>query len=406
MGWWYTAYCRLYQGIFRIVSPLLPWREPELYEGPASIQQLPELLEARRIRRVLLVTDKGIVQAGIVQKIIGILEEAEILPIIFDETVPNPTIENIETALRRYITEGCQALIALGGGSVIDCAKGVGARLARPNKQIPQLRGLLKIRKKLPFFVAIPTTAGTGSEATIAAVITNAETHEKFTILDHSLIPHGAILDPLLTLGLPPSITATTGVDALTHAVEAFIGHSNTRETEAAAIEATRLIHEHLLKVYRNGQDVEGRERLLRASYLAGKAFTRAYVGYVHAIAHTLGGMYGVAHGLANAVILPYVLEYFGKAAENRLALLAQKAGIVAPSLPPDEGARQFIQYIRKLNKEMNIPEHLPQIQEEHIPLLVQRALAEANPLYPVPRIFNADDMTYLYRVIQGTVTP
>lgn len=398
----YTFYCRVYQGIFRLASPLLPWREPQLLEGSGSLRQLPALLRQESIGKVLIVTDQGISRLGLLDGLLDGLRKEGIGYFIFDGTVPNPTVDNIETALGHYHREKCQAILAFGGGSPMDCAKAVGARVARPRKSIARMKGVLKVLHRLPPLIAIPTTAGTGSEATLAAVVSNPATHEKYPVNDHALIPHYAVLDPDLTLGLPGHITATTGMDALTHAVEAFIGRSNTRETEADAIQATRLIMENLLKVYQNPSDLAGRGRLLRAAYLAGKAFTRAYIGYVHAIAHTLGGFYGIPHGLANAVILPLVLEYYGSAAEKRLARLARESGAVEPGLDDSAAAESFISLIRTMNQRLGIPSTLEGIQDPDIPLMVERALAEANPLYPVPLVLGATDLTRLFEIIRG----
>lgn len=397
-----SLYCRVYQGVFKLVSPLLPWREPELLEGPGSVLMLPELLERKGIGHLLVVTDGGIAKLGLMEGLLKALTIKGIEYHVFDETVANPTIGNIEKAAALYREKACQAILAFGGGSSMDCAKGVGARIARPNKPIPRMKGVLKVLRRLPPLIAVPTTAGTGSEATLAAVISNPETHEKYPINDHVLIPHYAVLDPELTLGLPPQITSTTGMDALTHAVEAFIGRSNTRETEAEAIEATRLILENLTRVYANGKDVAGRGLLLKAAFLAGKAFTRAYVGYVHAMAHTLGGMYGVPHGLANSVILPYVLEYFGESAQGRLAILARKSGLAEAAMGDAEASRAFIARIKAMNREMAIPDFIQGIKEEDIPLMVGRALSEANPLYPVPRVLGRKDLTELFFIVSG----
>ncbi|MDD3998299.1 MAG: iron-containing alcohol dehydrogenase, partial [Sphaerochaetaceae bacterium] len=281
-------------------------------------------------------------------------------------------------------------------------AKGVGARVARPRKSLASMKGVLKVLHRLPLLTAIPTTAGTGSEATLAAVISNPETHEKYPINDHSLIPHLAVLDPELTRKLPKQMTATTGMDALTHAVEAYIGRSNTKETERDAIEATRIIMQDLVAVYADGDDVARRGNMLKAAYLAGKAFTRAYVGYVHAIAHTLGGFYGIPHGLANSVILPHVLDYFGASAEKRLADLARKSKAVDETLDDASAAKTFIARIRAMNKSMAIPETLAGIKSEDVPLMVERALSEANPLYPVPRILNKQELTEVFVLISN----
>lgn len=283
----------------------------------------------------------------------------------------------------------------------MDCAKGVGARVARPKKSIPQMKGVLKVLKKLPPLFAIPTTAGTGSETTIAAVITNSKTHEKYAINDTALIPHYAVLDPLLTIKLPPHITSTTGIDALTHAVEAYIGRSNTKQTKQQGREAVKLIFDNIYEAYSNGTNITARANMQRASYLAGMAFTRAYVGYVHAIAHTLGGFYSLPHGLANAIILPYILEYFGSSAHKPLAELADLVEISAPADTNEQKAVKFIEAIKQLNESMNIPRKVKGIVESDIPLMAKRALAEGNPLYPVPKIMSMEDMLQMYQLIK-----
>ena len=311
---------RIYQLVMRITGRIVVWKNATLIEGENSVSKIPQLLKDHVCSRVILVTDKTITSLGLTKPLLQGLSASGINCAVFDDTIPNPTIDNIEDALKIYHSKRCQAIIAFGGGSSMDCAKGVAARVARPHRSIPQLRGLLKVLKPVPLVIAVPTTAGTGSETTVAAVISNPQTHEKYSVSDPFLVPKYAILDPLLTVGLPPNITSTTGIDALTHAVEAYIGKSNTNETRWTAREAVKLIFENLLKAYKNGQDIDARRNMLKASYYAGIAFTKAYVGYVHAIAHTLGGYYRIPHGLANAVILPYVLDYYGSSAVSRKA--------------------------------------------------------------------------------------
>ncbi|TWE01699.1 alcohol dehydrogenase class IV [Neobacillus bataviensis] len=329
------------------------------------------------------------------------LRSENISYVIYDKTVPNPTIENIEEALQMYSDNNCQGIVAFGGGSPMDCAKGVGARVAKPKKTVPQMKGVLKIIKKLPPLFAIPTTAGTGSEATLAAVVSNSKTHEKYAIMDTSLIPHFAVLDPLLTVKLPPHITASTGIDALTHAVEAYIGRSNTKNTAQYSIDAVKLIFDNLDEAYANGANLAARSNMQKAAYLAGMAFTRAYVGYVHAIAHTLGGFYSVPHGLANAIILPYVLEYYGDSVQMQLAELADVIGNADPEKSIAQNAEKLIVAIKNLNERLDIPKKVSGIIESDIPVMVERALAEANPLYPVPRILYKDDLFQLFQLIR-----
>ncbi len=396
-----TFFYRIYQFVLRIASYLVHWPIPTVLEGENSVLKIPEILTHKGISRVLLVTDKTITNLGLTTPLLQALATSGIETAVYDDTVPNPTIDNIEKALELYRTSQASAIIAFGGGSAMDCAKGVGARASNPNKFIAQMRGLLKVAKPLPLLIAIPTTAGTGSETTIAAVISNPETHEKYAINDQKLVPAYAVLDPQLTVGLPPHITSTTGLDALTHAVEAYIGRSNTAETRKAAREAVKLIFENLYTAYSNGKDIEARANMLKASFHAGVAFTRAYVGYVHAIAHTLGGYYSVPHGLANAVILPVVLDHYGHVIDKPLAELADLIGITQPGESQSVKAGKFIEKIKELEASMNIPTKIEGIKESDLPGMIHNALREANPLYPVPQEFSADDFKTLYDTIR-----
>ena len=396
MNIFFKAYCRAYQKVFYCASFLMNFHEPEMLEGLDSI---PVTLKKQGIESIIIVTDDVLHnKLKMIEGLKASLEEAGIKYVVYDKTVPNPTIDNIEEAVVMYNENDCKALVAFGGGSSMDCAKGVACRIARPNKTIPQMKGVLKVRKKLPPIFAVPTTSGTGSEATVAAVISNSETHEKYPINDPVIIPKYAVLDPTLTLGLPKHITSTTGMDALTHAVEAYIGSSNTAKTKDMAVRATKLIFENLKKAYDDGSDYKARRNMQFASFFAGVAFTRAYVGNVHAIAHTLGGMYGVPHGLANAVILPHILDYYGSSDYKKLAELASAVGITGAD---DEAkAKKFIQEIKDMNAYMDIPTGIKGIKEEDIPTMVKRAFAEANPLYPVPKIMSKEDMTAMYHEI------
>ena len=396
-----VLFYRVYQAIMRLVTGLVKWKDAKVIEGENSILKIPALLVEEGYNKVLLVTDKGITALGLTAPLLSGLEKAGITCQVYDDTVANPTIDNIEEALKMYKENGCQAIVAFGGGSPMDCAKGVGARVARPNMTIPQMRGLLKVMKKIPLLIAVPTTAGTGSETTIAAVISNPLTHEKYAVNDFHLVPKYAVLDPLITVGLPPHITATTGMDALTHAVEAYVGRSNTEETRQAARKAVKLIHENLYTAYVDGGNLTARSNMLTAAFYAGIAFTKAYVGYVHAIAHTLGGYYRIPHGLANAVILPYVLDYYGETAHQPLAELADLIGISVESDSTAVKAGKFIAWIREMNASMNIPTKLGGIQAADLPGMIHNALKEANPLYPVPKILFADDLGGLYALIQ-----
>ena len=374
----------------------LDWSEPQLLEGKGSVLKLPEFIKSKGINKVLVVTDKGLMSLNLLDPMFEKLKEAGVEYVVYDGVQPNPTIPNIEAAREMYLKNGCEGFIAFGGGSSMDCAKVAAARVVKPNQTVRQMRGYLKVLKKLPPFFAVPTTAGTGSETTVAAVVTDPETHEKNAVNDICLRPKFAVLDPELTVGLPPHITSTTGMDALTHAVEAYIGRSNTKQTREQAEKATKLIFDNIEEAYNNGKDYEARANMLKGSYWAGCAFTRAYVGYVHAIAHNLGGLYGTPHGLANAVILPYVLEWYGDCIYPQLAKLADIVGITGSS--EAEKAQAFIAAIKKFNADMNIPSTFDFIKEEDLPTLIGRALKEGNPGYPVPRIMDYNDMESVIR--------
>lgn len=284
----------------------------------------------------------------------------------------------------------------------MDCAKVTGARIAKPKQPVSKMRGLLKIHKKLPTFFAVPTTAGTGSETTLAAVITDDKTHHKYPINDFYLIPNYAVLDEKVTQGLPKNITATTGMDALTHAVEAYIGGSTTKHTRVMAEEAVQLIKKYLKRAYDNGQDVEARANMLRAAYCAGVAFTQSYVGYVHGIAHSLGGQYGVPHGLANAVILPYFLEEYGESCHERLGKLAKICKIADNNDSDSTASEKFIHWIKEMNESMNIPKHIDGIKEKDIAVMAMHADKESNPLYPVPKLMDVEELKKMYYVVAG----
>ena len=391
------VFCRVFQAGMRIALPFLPYREPELIRGVGGV---PAVLRAHDIDCVMLVTDAGVHGLGLTAHLEELLKAAHIRCVVYDGTVANPTVANVEQARMLYLENGCQGLIAFGGGSSMDCAKALGARIVRPNKPLARMEGLLQVLRRLPLLIAVPTTAGTGSETTLAAVITDEKIHHKYPINDFALIPHYAVLDPDVTLGLPPHLTATTGMDALTHAVEAYIGRSTTKGTRAAAIEAVQLIFANLPEAYFNGHDRDARANMLRAAYLAGTAFTKSYVGYVHAVAHSLGGRYGIAHGLANSVLLPVVLKAYGPAAWKKLAELARAVG-VSSAARDEEAAKAFIEAIEAMNAAMDIPETLPGILTEDIPQLARYADHEANPLYPVPVLWGPEELQKMYELVQ-----
>jgi alcohol dehydrogenase class IV len=391
------AYCRTFQTVFKLALPFLPYRKPKII---GSVKNIPELLIKQKCDSVLIVTDAGIRSLGLTGRLELALTDNGISYIIYDKTVANPTTANVDEALGLYKANGCKAIIGFGGGSSMDCAKAIGARIAKPNQSLEKMKGILKVHKKLPLLIAIPTTAGTGSETTLAAVITDSVTRHKYAINDFPLIPRYAILDPKVTTSLPPFITATTGMDALTHAVEAYIGNSTTYGTRKDAKMAVKLIFENLDTAYTDGNNIEARRNMLRASYYAGCAFTKSYVGYVHAVAHSLGGEYNVPHGLANAVLLPFVLEAYGSCIDAKLKALAVEAGVADKDTPEHEAAEAFIDAIKDMKKRFGIGDTIPEIKKEDIPKLARYADQEANPLYPVPVLMDAKELEHFYYML------
>lgn len=390
-------YCRTFQNAFKLALPFLPYRKPEIV---GSVKKLPEIIKKRKCDNVLIITDSGIMRLGLTGRLEKALSDNGITYSIYDKTVANPTTVNVSEALDIYVSNACNAIIGFGGGSSMDCAKAVGARVAKPKQSLEKMKGILKVHKKLPLLIAIPTTAGTGSETTLAAVITDAETRHKYTINDFPLIPRYAVLDPKVTLSLPPFITATTGMDALTHAVEAYIGNSTTHGTRKDALLAVKLIFENLDTAYNDGSNIEARRNMLKASFYAGCAFTKSYVGYVHAVAHSLGGEYNVPHGLANAILLPFVLETYGDTIHKKLYKLAVEAGIAEKGTPYDEAAEKFINAIKEMKKRFEIGDTVKEIREEDIKKLSNYASKEANPLYPVPVLMNAKELEQFYYML------
>lgn len=388
-------YCRTYQSVLKLSIPFLPYREPEIIED--NTKGIPSVLKKNKCIHPLIVTDAGIRRNGISDLLERVLVNATIEYSIYDRVVANPTTDSIEEAYSLYKDEHCDCLIGIGGGSSMDSAKAVGIRVAKPSKELSSMRGILKVHKNLPLIIAIPTTAGTGSETTLAAVIVDSRTRHKYAINDFPLIPRYAVLDPELTRTLPAFLTATTGLDALTHAIEAYIGRSTYKRTRIQAKIAVRLIFWNLEKAYNDGNDMKARAMMLKASYLAGCAFTKSYVGYVHAVAHSLGGEYNTPHGLANAVLLPHLLEAYGQSIHGKLKKLAVSVGFADEFTSEDVAARAFINEIRSLEQRLAIPTRLDGIKEEDIPRLAAIADKEANPLYPVPVEMDAKELEQFY---------
>ena len=389
------VWCRIFQGGMKIGNYFLGYRTPEYIEGAGSVKKLAKILKEQGLNDILTVTDNGLIGLGLPDKMFEEFKREGIRYTVFSDIEKNPSSNDIKNGTKIYLDNKCTAIVAFGGGAPMDTAKAIGACIARPGKTITKMQGVLKVGRKIPPLFAVPTTAGTGSETTLAAVITDSETHHKASVNDPHLIPKFAVLDPELTVGLPPFVTATTGMDALCHAVESYTNHTyNTKLEDRLAIDAVKLIHESLLTAYRDGSNLEARQKMQKAAFFAGRSFTRGCVGYVHAVGHTLGGLYGVAHGLAMSVILPHVLRQFGPAVTKRLAVLADACGMSGNT--PEEKAEAFISWIEQLKKDMDIPVGIDVIRDEDIEKIIDWADAEANPLYPVPVIWQRDDFRKL----------
>ena len=381
-------YCRIYQAVFKIGMYLIPWGMPETLEGPGSVKKLPELIKEKGYSKMLVVTDKVLMDLGLPKGMLEAMDEGGIEYVIYDGVQPNPTDRNVNEGLKLFKENGCQAMVAFGGGSPMDCCKGIGAMAVKKGKTVEQLQGLFKVLHRIPTIFAVPTTAGTGSETTVAAVITNEKTHHKASMNDTSLMPKYAVLDPELTVGLPPKVTSTTGMDALCHAVEAYTNNTyNSKLEKKLSEDAVKLIYDNLYEAYTDGSNIKARQNMQKAAFYAGRAFTRGCVGYVHAIGHTLGGLYGTPHGLAMSVILPHVMRQFGSAAHERLARLAEVCGMTGAN--DAEKAEKFISWIEEMKAKMDIPAGLDVIKDEDVPQIIEWAMKEANPLYPVPVVWD-----------------
>ncbi|TNC82264.1 MAG: alcohol dehydrogenase [Oleiphilus sp.] len=377
-----------YKGLakaLKVAAAVIPMPKPTLFTGADSSLELCDAISQLGIKKVLLVSDEVLVNIGLLKDITARLEKNGTAYTIFDGILPDPSYDQVEAGLEALKDNHCEAILAVGGGSPIDASKAIAAR-ATNDKPLKKMAGLFKLRKApLPFF-AIPTTAGTGSEVTIVSVVSDPVTHQKTPIIDPKLVPMMAALDGKLMLGLPPAVTAATGMDALTHAIESYISTNATSETEAYSLAATKLILENLETAVHDGKNLEARQNMAMASYYAGLAFTKASVGYVHAIAHNFGALYKTPHGLANSIVLPHVLDYSKSEIVDRLATLAEAGGLKTGRESKRQLANKFIARIRAMLKDFEIPDHLDVLQSDDIPKIARLALEEAHMNYPVPK--------------------
>ena len=380
-----------------VVTGLLPIPQPMLLVGAGASKRLAQALAGFGHRRILVVTDATVVRLGLLKGFTRALERAGAEFAVFDAITADAPIPVVEKAIAFFQRRGCDAVVGFGGGSPMDAAKVIAYAVANrkpPRKLVGYFKGL---SAPVPLY-AVPTTAGTGSEVTVAAVISDPDAGQKLVVADTRLVPAMAALDPHLMTGLPPGVTAATGMDALTHAIEAFLGQWATEATDRMALAAVGLVHENLRVACRDGKNLEARERMSLAATYAGLAFTRANVGYVHAIAHQLGGRYHVPHGLANAILLPHVLRFLAPAVTKRLALLAAAARVGTAKDRPAQRARKFLDSVEKLNRDIGIPGAVAPLKEKDIPALAKAACWEADTSYPVPKYLSPDEVERILR--------
>ena len=388
-------YCRIFQTCFRIALPFLPYQEPELIDG---FKNVPAVLKKHHISHILLVTDPGVYKLGLTKPLEKQLSKSQISCTIYKDTVANPTSANVEDAKDLYLDHECQALLAFGGGSSMDCAKAVGARLARPHKSLSKMEGILKIWHRLPLLIAVPTTAGTGSETTLAAVITDADTHHKYAINDFNLIPDYAVLEPSVTYGLPPQLTATTGMDALTHAIEGYTTKAAWEMTDMFHLKAIELISKSLRGAVANTK--EGREGMALGQYIAGMGFSNVGLGIAHSMAHTLGAVYDTPHGVACAMMLPIVMEYNQECTGEKYREIARAMGVKdVDEMSQDEYRKAAIEAVKKLSVDVGIPTKLEAIKEEDLQFLAESAHADACAPGN-PKDASVEDLKDLFRKI------
>jgi alcohol dehydrogenase class IV len=387
-----------------VVTGLLPIPQPMLLVGPGASARLGQTLCGMGHRRIMIVTDRVVAAMGLPDALIAALKKGGTAHAVFDAVTPDAPIPLIEAGIAFYRRHRCDAILAFGGGSPMDAAKTIAYAVAN-NKHPRNLVGYFKGRHAPVPIYAVPTTAGTGSEVTVAAVVSDPATNRKLVIADVRLVPAMAALDPLLMTGLPRAVTAATGMDALTHAVEAYIGKWATDYTDRMALAAVGMIYGNLRVACRDGNDVAARERMSLAATYAGLAFTRANVGYVHAIAHQLGGRYHTPHGLANAILLPHVLRFLSPAITRRLAALARRAGVGKAKESPATLARKFIASVEALNRAVGIPRHVEGLREEDIPALAKDACWEADTGYPVPRYMSPETCEGIIRKVLPPAT-
>ena len=370
---------------------------PVTFIGPGKAKQAGRLLNMLGARRTLVVTDGFLHQSGLLDGLLESIRQAGVEVQVFDGVEPDPTFAIVAQA--QLACQGCDSVVAVGGGSVLDTAKAVAAAVAN-RTTAEKLAGMLKVRRRPLPLIAVPTTAGTGSETTVAAIISDSATHSKKQLLDPKLVPMLAILDPELTVGLPAHTTAFTALDALTHALEAYVAGYADEETDRQARISTRLVLQNLPRAEEEPGDLLARENLLLGSFFGGMAFTRTYVGYVHAFAHTIGGKFGVPHGLANAILLPHIMRYYLPVCRRRFAELADLAELSQPGDDVQAKAERFVEYLFALNERFHIPARFEKFPPSAIESVITQAFRECHGVYPVPRYYSRAGARSLMRTV------
>ena len=394
---------RFRQALFSPIQKIQLYMQPKMIKGEHALLDLVDVLKEKHLTHYMIVTTPGFIKRGTLQSFFDALNQNDIQYSIFHDLKTDPEISDVEKLKEMFIKEGCQALIAIGGGSVIDCSKAALACIQMKNLDVKTVLHTGRVSKPLPLLIAVPTTAGTGSEVTAGAVITDPIKKRKYALSHLFLIPKYAVLDASLLTSLPSEMTAYTGMDALTHAIEAYINCFNNRKTNESALCAIKSIFQYLVPSFEDGLNKHYRLELLEASYNAGVAISNNYVGYVHAIAHGIGGMYHLQHGMINAIILPIVLEEYGSAVVSKLAKIADVVGITGTT--DQDKSKQFIQKLKDLNQIFSIPTSIPEIQEEDIHYLAIGAEKEGNPSYPTPVTWNVEQFEKVIRKIKHGYT-
>ncbi|MEH6633948.1 MAG: iron-containing alcohol dehydrogenase [Halioglobus sp.] len=381
----------LYLKLMSVAVNFAPSARHTAFAGKGSSRQLCDHIVRTGVKKVLVVTDKPLRELGVVDRAIAGLLESGIDIAYYDGVLPDPTYEQVAAGVAVAQQHGSEVILAIGGGSSIDAAKIIAASATSDESPVDWV-GFGKVKHDVLKLYTIPTTSGTGSEATMGAVISDAVTHEKGVISGGTLLPAAVALDPELIAGLPPHITAATGMDALTHGIEAYIGvwERGTRLEDARI--GVKLVFENLAAAYQDGSNIQARSGMSMGAYYAGLAINQVNVGNVHAIAHQLGGKYGIPHGLANALVLPHVLDFCHDEAKQRLAELALLVGVGSEGDDEGQLAHKFIKAVRDLRTEVGIPDHSDRIKREDYDAIADLAMAEGDA-YPVPRLLDRESV-------------